>query len=326
MPDDAHIRGARPADAEALSALALRSKAHWGYPAEFLDACRDELAVAPESLVAHPAFVAEEAGRAIGFCTLAPLSRSRIEIGHLFVEPERIGSGCGRRLLARALGRARADGYQTVVVQSDPHAEDFYRTCGAERVGAEPSASLPDRALPLLEIALHPPDPAPRLVSPRESLRDGFVEMAREFADSGDDRYALARTDFDAYLAAGRRFAADADTPPDRVPMDELWLVDGDRVLGGSRLRHRLIPALERDGGHIGYDVRPAERGRGYGHRLLALALLRARRLGLDRALLTCETANAASARVIERAGGREIEGSISPRTGAAMRRYWVPC
>ena len=43
----ATVRAARPAEAEAISALALRSKAHWGYDPAFLEACREDLTIDP---------------------------------------------------------------------------------------------------------------------------------------------------------------------------------------------------------------------------------------------------------------------------------------
>jgi hypothetical protein len=39
------IRPARPDEAGAISALALRSKGHWGYDAAFLAACRENLTI-----------------------------------------------------------------------------------------------------------------------------------------------------------------------------------------------------------------------------------------------------------------------------------------
>jgi hypothetical protein len=44
------IRAAHGGELEALSALAMRSKAHWGYSAAFMQACRDELTVSAELL------------------------------------------------------------------------------------------------------------------------------------------------------------------------------------------------------------------------------------------------------------------------------------
>jgi predicted acetyltransferase len=170
--------------------------------------------------------------------------------------------------------------------------------------------------------ALHGPPPI--LVRPSPEWRDPFFEMAREFAAEGDPRYEAGLADFAGYLASVARFEAGVSLPPDRVHMSEWWLSDGERLLGGVRLRHRLIPVLERDGGNIGYDVRPSARGRGLGHRILALALERARANAMTRVLLTCEHTNAASIRVIEAGGGVSSGQAISPVTGAPMWRYWV--
>jgi len=163
-----------------------------------------------------------------------------------------------------------------------------------------------------------------RLVRPAPERRDAFFEMAREFGSEGDERYGPALADFAAYLARCETFAAGADLDVDEVRMDVWWLVDGERVLGGGRLRHFLIPVLELDGGHIGYDIRPSQRGRGYGHLILERMLEKAASAGLSRVLITCETTNRASARVIERAGGAPISRSISPGTGREMLRYWI--
>src|SRR5881409_2783348 len=53
-----NIRLAVEAEAQLLSALAMRAKAHWGYPAEALEGWRAELAVSPQGIRAKPTFVA----------------------------------------------------------------------------------------------------------------------------------------------------------------------------------------------------------------------------------------------------------------------------
>ena len=78
-----------------------------------------------------------------------------------------------------------------------------------------------------------------------------------------------------------------------------------DKVVGVARLRHRIdTPFLANDGGHIGYDVAPSHRSRGYGHVALRAALAEAARLGIAKVLLYASADNAASRAVIERAGG----------------------
>ena len=162
------------------------------------------------------------------------------------------------------------------------------------------------------------------LVSPTPELRAEFLDLARDHAVAGDERYAAALDDFDAYLARLRAIERGEELPPGDVPCSSFWLVAGDRVVAVSRLRHRLTPELEREGGHIGYDVRPSARRRGHGTRLLGLVLERAHARGLRHVLLTCDDDNLASARIIEANGGRLQDVVPSPEGGQPLRRYWI--
>lgn len=152
----------------------------------------------------------------------------------------------------------------------------------------------------------------------------GLEEMAREFRAAGESFYDLALDAPDAFFEEVAWFERGAELPSDRVRMSRFWLFEGDRILGSSRLRHRLIPVLELDGGHIGYEIRPSDRRRGFGSALLRLTLDEARGIGLKRVLLTAAHTNAASIRVIESNGGCFADSSLSPSTGDVMNRYWI--
>ncbi len=147
------IRAGEAAEAAALTELALRSKGHWGYDAEFLAACREELTVRPADVAARRTAVAEEDGRILGFTTLDG-EPPKGALGMMFVEPDTIGRGVGRRLFAHAMDEARRLGFTRLTIDADPNAEPFYRAMGAVRIGATPSGSIPGRELPLLEVAL----------------------------------------------------------------------------------------------------------------------------------------------------------------------------
>ena len=65
-----NIRRALPREAEFLTDLAMRSKAHWGYPDSFIEECRAELTLTPEWIASHPVFVMDETGTVTGFYSL----------------------------------------------------------------------------------------------------------------------------------------------------------------------------------------------------------------------------------------------------------------
>ena len=128
-----------------------------------------------------------------------------------------------------------------------------------------------------------------------------------------------------AYIKRLKDFSQGIGLAEDVVPESTYWLVRDETVfVGFSRLRHRLVPALEHHGGHVGYAIRPSERRKGYGTRILALTLDKAREMGLDRLLVTCDTDNLASVRVIEANGGVLENQVISNRSGKMISRYWI--
>ena len=148
------IRRARPDEAETISDLAVRSKGHWGYDPAFLEACRDDLALTPEEVAASPVYVLENEHGIAGFYSLHVHDGGLAELDDLFVAPEAIGTGAGRRLWQHATATAFALGCTEMDIQSDPHAEGFYRAMGAHRVGDLESTVTPGRMLPLLRYAL----------------------------------------------------------------------------------------------------------------------------------------------------------------------------
>lgn len=114
---------------------------------------------------------------------------------------------------------------------------------------------------------------------------------------------------------------------PGYVASTTLWLVEGGAFIGEVNIRHRLTPALMNFGGHIGYEVRYSECGKGYGTEMLALAMdYAAGQLGIKRALLTCDDDNIASYTVIERNGGVLENKVINQLDMGAVttRRYWI--
>jgi predicted acetyltransferase len=162
----------------------------------------------------------------------------------------------------------------------------------------------------------------PELISPDGRVQTSFLTAMKEFEAEGrggaDDNHSMLGreiklwsgrwedpAEFAAYAAWLRADALEDSPRPERfVAGTTMWWADGDEYLGRITIRHRLTPSLLNVGGHIGYDVRPSARRRGHATSMLAAALPVAFGLGIDPALITCDTGNAGSRKVIEANGG----------------------
>jgi len=152
--DRLKIRRATANAAEALTALAIRSKRHWGYDDSLIELWRDDLTFTPEAIMRKTVLVAEHRGRMLGIVGV-DTARPTAELEDLWVEPDVMRQGIGRRLFYAGLDLARAAGARTLSIVSDPNAEEFYLRMGARRVDLVPSR--PDgRVLPRLELPVGP--------------------------------------------------------------------------------------------------------------------------------------------------------------------------
>lgn len=170
------------------------------------------------------------------------------------------------------------------------------------------------------------------LATPDVRLRDSLVETMSDFGEItqmhgsgfwhvGEGWPDTSEAGLPALVADLCGFAdPERDLGDSLVHCDFYWITDGEpqQVIGFLAIRHSLNDFLLELGGHIGYSVRPAARGRGHATRALALALDRAAELGIDRALVTCDFDNEPSRRTIERNGG------VYEDRRADKLRYWI--
>lgn len=143
------IRAAASGEGRFLSDLALRSKAHWGYSRDFIERCRGPLTVTEDFVRECAVFVLEHEHRIAGFYGMLREGPDAV-LEFLYVEPDAIGQGCGRKLWQHAVERARLLEARHLLVDADPNAERFYLEMGAERIGEVASEVDPSRRLPLL--------------------------------------------------------------------------------------------------------------------------------------------------------------------------------
>ena len=167
-----------------------------------------------------------------------------------------------------------------------------------------------------------------RLIEPCESYLPSYVEAFDEYEHyprrAGNPFHDPREGDLLAHYDDMRH---ERNLPQGWVGAATLWLVDDEaqRFLGQIDIRYRLTESLLRYGGHIGYAIRLGEWNKGYGTRMLALALPMAKALGIERCLITCDDDNPGSARVMEKNGfvlGDKVDNVIDGHA-IITRRYW---
>src|SRR5262245_60250547 len=110
-----NIRPAVDADANVLSALAMRAKSHWGYSVEALENWHCQLTVSKLDIRTRPTFAAVMDGRVAGFYSLCRSARSW-DLDHLWVLPEFMHRGIGRALFSHAMDTAARGGAREITV------------------------------------------------------------------------------------------------------------------------------------------------------------------------------------------------------------------
>lgn len=164
----------------------------------------------------------------------------------------------------------------------------------------------------------------PFLSRPDIRYQQSFIEATREFHAEGKQpswKYEMLEKNFDEFVEM--YLAYETDPPPGYVPQTDYWLIAEGEYAGRISIRHVLNAALELYGGHIGYEIRPSMRRKGYGRLQCALGLQKAWEMGITRALITCDDDNIGSIRIIEANGGI-LQDKVDNGRGVLTRRYWV--
>jgi predicted acetyltransferase len=169
----------------------------------------------------------------------------------------------------------------------------------------------------------------PYLSEPTIAVKDSYLEAVGEFEAAQEwsaDEVKNAREDFEGLVERLKNRALGIDLPEGYVPESVFWLIDGDKYIGRVGVRHRLTEKMKKFGGTIGYAIRPSERRKGYGTKMLALALAKAAELGLGEAIITCDELNIGSQKIIEANGGELIERGVvvEERPNGTVRRYRI--
>ncbi|MBC8481812.1 MAG: GNAT family N-acetyltransferase [Planctomycetes bacterium] len=167
-----------------------------------------------------------------------------------------------------------------------------------------------------------------KLIEPTLELESEFFAMVKEFKDEGRDIIdgigSIDLENFKESIKQAEKHAKGLELPEGWVPASTYWLICQNRIVGTCNLRHELNDFLREFGGHVGYAARPSERKKGFGTLMLRLLLEKAQGLGIERLLATCDDNNIASARVIEKNGGKFADKVQTEYSEKLTRRYWI--
>ena len=158
---------------------------------------------------------------------------------------------------------------------------------------------------------------------PRLADKATVLEMMAEFGKSQSAHdggfWDTENFVYEEWLETNMQKELGINLPENRVPSIQLVSFDDvGRALGFLNLRLRLNEGLLNYAGHIGYSIRPSERGKGYAKETLREGLQVAKEKNIKRTLVTCSVNNPASRAVILANGG------IFEDVRNGVERYWI--
>lgn len=166
------------------------------------------------------------------------------------------------------------------------------------------------------------------LTIPSLQYKESFLAAVKEYQAEGLPYYSklsLEQTqEFEAFVQKLADEAQGQNLPEGYVAHTTFWLVEGSEYIGRVDIRHELNEYLHKEGGHLGYDIRPSQRGKGYGHHILKLGLEKAKELGLEKILITCDVSNTPSKKVIEGNGGQLLKTQPVGEGKPDKALYWI--
>lgn len=166
-----------------------------------------------------------------------------------------------------------------------------------------------------------------KLITPTINLEKQFREMLQGWHSANEPlspwSIGLDVSNFQKYVDTLLNATKGIGMGYLQVPHSSFWLIDENQnILATSNLRHNLNEKLWIRGGHIGYGVTPSARRKGCATKILELTLLEAKKVGIEKTLITCYKSNIDSAKSILKNGGEFWkEKSMDKRI---IQYYWI--
>lgn len=172
-----------------------------------------------------------------------------------------------------------------------------------------------------------------KLVFPNLLYKEKAIQFINEFYEYNSDINGSGA--LDGYLEKStyeewiKKVLADMDIAniqQPRVPALTYFYVreEDDKIIGMINLRLALNDFLKKEGGHIGYCIRPTERQKHYATDMLSEALKIYDILGMKEVIVSCDKSNAASAHVIKNCRGELVAEFYSETFKEVIQKYII--
>lgn len=165
------------------------------------------------------------------------------------------------------------------------------------------------------------------LIKPNEMHESLVLEMINEIISNNEtiipSALNLNNLSYKEWLSRLKNLESKSTCPEGIVPSNFYLFFNDNRLIGAIDIRTELNDFLLKKGGNIGYGIRPTKRRKGYAKIQLELGLLEAKKLGLEKVLLTCNKENIASSCTIQSCNG-VLEDEYSQEDGTITLRYWI--
>ncbi len=158
---------------------------------------------------------------------------------------------------------------------------------------------------------------------PRLADKATVLEMMTEFEKSQSAHdggfWDTENFSYEEWLESNQNQEMGINLPEGWVPSIQLVAFsEKGQAVGFLNLRLRLSNFLLEEGGHIGYSIRPSERGKGYAKETLRQGLQVTKEKNIKKALVTCSVNNPASRAVIVANAG------LLEDVRNGVERYWI--
>ena len=172
-----------------------------------------------------------------------------------------------------------------------------------------------------------------KMVFPNIKFKEKAVEFIQEFYDykskingSGALDSYLEEYSYELWLDKILDDIDIANIKGNRVPALTYFYVreEDEKIIGMINIRLALNDFLKKEGGHIGYCVRPTMRNNGYATTMLGEAIKISDKVGIKEIFITCDKSNIASNEVIKKYNVILDEEFYSEIFGEIIRRYII--